>query len=284
MGGEFFRALQSRPGKCLPEPDARFYAAEVIAALEYLHLMGFIYRDLKPENILLHESGHLLLSDFDLSKQSDFGALPGVKQFTANGAPLIDTKSCMADFRTNSFVGTEEYIAPEVIKGVGHSGAIDFWTCGILIYEMLYGFTPFKGSTRHATFINVLRNDVLFPEMPHVSSMGKNAVKKLLIKDEHKRLGSQSGASEVKQHKWFAPINWGLLRHTKPPIVPAASNGVDTVNFRAIRDSLSVDFDSQIKAVAGSRAAGQRESNSDAVEPNPFGDFNSLTLHHVGDD
>lgn len=120
MGGEFFRALQSRPGKCLPEESARFYAAEVISALEYLHLMGFIYRDLKPESkplillslscvvsysccpdILLHESGHIQLSDFDLSKQSDNAQPAIVRHFTANGLPLIDTKSCAGDFRTN---------------------------------------------------------------------------------------------------------------------------------------------------------------------------------------
>ena len=144
MGGEFFRALQTRPGKCIAEEDARFYAAEVTLALEYLHLMGFIYRDLKPENILLHQSGHIMLSDFDLSKQSDPGGKPTMVQAVPTGRSrgdstgfALDTKSCIADFRTNSFVGTEEYIAPEVIKGCGHTSAVDWWTLGILIYEML---------------------------------------------------------------------------------------------------------------------------------------------------
>ncbi|KFY12505.1 hypothetical protein V491_06768, partial [Pseudogymnoascus sp. VKM F-3775] len=167
-GGEFFRALQTRPGKCIPEDDARFYAAEVTAALEYLHLMGFIYRDLKPENILLHQSGHIMLSDFDLSKQSDPGGKPtmiiGRNGTNTNSLPTIDTKSCIANFRTNSFVGTEEYIAPEVIKGCGHTSAVDWWTLGILVYEMLYGTTPFKGKNRNATFANILRDDVPFPE------------------------------------------------------------------------------------------------------------------------
>ncbi|KAK8087054.1 serine/threonine protein kinase- AGC family [Apiospora phragmitis] len=167
-GGEFFRALQTRPGKCIPEDDARFYAAEVTAALEYLHLMGFIYRDLKPENILLHQSGHIMLSDFDLSKQSGPGGKPtmimGKNGASTSSLPTIDTKSCIADFRTNSFVGTEEYIAPEVIKGSGHTSAVDWWTLGILIYEMLYGTTPFKGKNRNATFANILREDIPFPE------------------------------------------------------------------------------------------------------------------------
>ena len=90
MGGEFFRALQSRPGRCLSELDARFYAAEVIAALEYLHLMGYVYRDLKPENILLHHSGHLMLSDFDLSKQgNEPGGAPPTVKTGSNGVSLI---------------------------------------------------------------------------------------------------------------------------------------------------------------------------------------------------
>lgn len=89
--------------------------------------------------------------------------------------PTIDTKSCIANFRTNSFVGTEEYIAPEVIKGCGHTSAVDWWTLGILIYEMLYGTTPFKGKNRNATFANILRDEVPFAEgngSPNISKSG----------------------------------------------------------------------------------------------------------------
>jgi protein-serine/threonine kinase len=109
-----------------------------------------------------------MLSDFDLSKQSDSGGRPGIlfanRNGTSHSMPAIDTKSCIANFRTNSFVGTEEYIAPEVIKGCGHTSAVDWWTLGILIYEMLFGTTPFKGKNRNATFANILRDDVPFPE------------------------------------------------------------------------------------------------------------------------
>lgn len=290
MGGEFFRALQTRPGKCLPEEDAKFYAAEVIAALEYLHLMGFIYRDLKPENILLHQSGHVMLSDFDLSaRATQRGGAPAmIRQATPNSAPLVDTRSCIADLRTNSFVGTEEYIAPEVIKGCGHTSAVDWWTLGILIYEMIFATTPFKGSTRNETFSNVLRNEVQFPDSIPISSFGKSLIRKLLIKDELKRMGSQSGASEVKQHKWFSNISWGLLRNSTPPIVPAYSNGVDAVNFRNVRESRSLNLDDQgndtrakpavIKAVAGQKNVGDEEG--DAVVSNPFSGFSSVTLKH----
>lgn len=109
-----------------------------------------------------------MLSDFDLSKQSDSNGAPAMivsrSGPSSHSLPQVDTKSCIADFRTNSFVGTEEYIAPEVIKGCGHTSAVDWWTLGILIYEMLYGTTPFKGKNRNATFANILREEVSFPE------------------------------------------------------------------------------------------------------------------------
>ncbi|SPO39227.1 probable ser/thr protein kinase [Pseudozyma flocculosa] len=298
MGGEFFRALQTRPGKCLPEEDAKFYAAEVIAALEYLHLMGFIYRDLKPENILLHQSGHVMLSDFDLSARATRrgGAPAMIRQATPNSAPLVDTRSCTADLRTNSFVGTEEYIAPEVIKGCGHTSAVDWWTLGILIYEMIFATTPFKGMSRNETFSNVLRNEVPFSESTPISSFGKSLIRKLLIKDELKRMGSQSGASEVKTHKWFSNISWGLLRNSTPPIVPAFSNGLDAINFRTVRESRSLNLDGQtttksgagasggggeIRATAGKKNVGDEEG--DAVVANPFSGFSSVTLMHGED-
>lgn len=298
MGGEFFRALQTRERKCVAEADAQFYAAEVTAALEYLHLMGYIYRDLKPENILLHQSGHIMLSDFDLSKQSEQLGAPTIQSST--NVPQLDTKSCIANFRTNSFVGTEEYIAPEVIRGNGHTSAVDWWTLGILIYEMLFGMTPFKGKNRNLTFSNVLKQEVNFPSgsgYQSISSSCKNLIRKLLIKDEHKRMGSKAGASDIKNHPFFKNTQWALLRNQTPPLVPVPSRGADAVNFRTMKDSSSVDFvtdkkqdksissvlsvntdRSSTNSVAGPRSYG-REGDYD-----PFQNFNSVTLHHVGAD
>ncbi|KAJ6102509.1 hypothetical protein N7486_004936 [Penicillium sp. IBT 16267x] len=292
-GGEFFRTLQTRPGKCISEDAARFYAAEVTAALEYLHLMGFIYRDLKPENILLHQSGHIMLSDFDLSKQSGPGGaptmIPGRSGGTSSAAlPTIDTKSCIADFRTNSFVGTEEYIAPEVIKGCGHTSAVDWWTLGILIYEMLYGTTPFKGKNRNATFASILRDDVPFPEhsgSPPISNLCKSLIRKLLIKDETKRLGARAGASDVKTHPFFRTTQWALIRHMKPPMIPHQGRaGTDTINFRNVKESASVDIggtqdSSKMKGVP--MDSGLATPNGELNDP--FEEFNSVTLHHEGD-
>ncbi|KAI1480633.1 hypothetical protein K445DRAFT_75564 [Daldinia sp. EC12] len=287
-GGEFFRALQTRPGKCIPEDDARFYAAEVTAALEYLHLMGFIYRDLKPENILLHQSGHIMLSDFDLSKQSDPGGKPtmimGKNGASTSSLPTIDTKSCIANFRTNSFVGTEEYIAPEVIKGSGHTSAVDWWTLGILIYEMLYGTTPFKGKNRNATFANILREEIPFPEhsgAPQISNLCKSLIRKLLIKDETRRLGARAGASDIKAHPFFRTTQWALIRHMKPPIIPHAGRGVDTVNFRNVKESESVDITGSRQMKGVPLDSGLATPGNEAADP--FEEFNSVTLHHDGD-
>ena len=99
--------------------------------------------------------------------------IPGRSGNSTTSLPTIDTKSCIADFRTNSFVGTEEYIAPEVIKGCGHTSAVDWWTLGILIDEMLYGTTPFKGKNRNATFGNILRDEVQFPEHTGAQQISK---------------------------------------------------------------------------------------------------------------
>ncbi|KAF9057744.1 kinase-like domain-containing protein [Panaeolus papilionaceus] len=276
MGGEFFRALQTRPGKCLPEDGSRFYAAEVVAALEYLHLMGFIYRDLKPENILLHQSGHIMLSDFDLAKQSnDPNGMPTMVHSEHNGIPLVDTMTCTANFRTNSFVGTEEYIAPEVIAAQGHTAAVDWWTLGILIYEMIYATTPFKGQERNDTFYNIRNEPVRFRDSPKVSSAGKDCICRLLEKSDRQRLGSKSGASEVKQHKWFSKINWGLLRNTRPPIVPTSSNGLDAVNFRHLKESNSLHLEEQ------NMDGGVYEKSEGGEDL--FGAFSSVTLHYDGD-
>ncbi|RYP23279.1 hypothetical protein DL765_001188 [Monosporascus sp. GIB2] len=293
-GGEFFRALQTRPGKCISEDDARFYAAEVTAALEYLHLMGFIYRDLKPENILLHQSGHIMLSDFDLSKQSDPGGKPtmimGKNGASTASLPTIDTKSCIANFRTNSFVGTEEYIAPEVIKGSGHTSAVDWWTLGILIYEMLYGTTPFKGKNRNATFANILREEIPFPEhsgAPQISNLCKSLIRKLLIKDETRRLGARAGASDIKGHPFFRTTQWALIRHMKPPIIPNQGQGVDTINFRNVKESESVDITGS-KPITFPKGvpldSGLATPGTDSPAVDPFEEFNSVTLHHDGDD
>lgn len=169
--------------------------------------------------------------------------------------------------RTNSFVGTEEYIAPEVIKGQGHSSAVDWWTVGILLFEMVYGRSPFKGNNRRETFRNVLENDVAFPDDPHVSSAGRALIRKLLNKDEKKRLGSTHGAADLKRDPWFAGVKWALLRNEKPPIIPKLSHLLDTSNFRTIQDDMSVKI-----------AVDRGIHEFDLKDDDPFRDFESVSL------
>jgi len=276
MGGEFFRALQTRSSKCIPEQDAKFYASEVVAALEYLHLMGFIYRDLKPENILLHQSGHIMLSDFDLSKQTESIKNPSMSFNNNKNYQTLDTKVCIDGFRTNSFVGTEEYIAPEVIRGKGHTVAVDWWTLGILIFEMLFGTTPFKGSNRNQTFSNILKSDVIFPDTQQISSNCKNLIKKLLIKDENKRLGSKLGASDIKNHVFFKNLQWALLRNQKPPMIPVLSkNGTDFHKPNKTNKQSSID-------ISNEQILSESSNDESNTTDDPFGDFNSMTLIHDG--
>ncbi|GFR40580.1 hypothetical protein Agub_g1160 [Astrephomene gubernaculifera] len=247
-GGELYGLLNSQPKKRLKEEHVRFYAAEVLLALQYLHLLGYVYRDLKPENILLHQSGHVLLTDFDLSyskgvttprvervgppaagggagghpPKSPRKASSGKASLSSGVALSGETYLLLAEpvARANSFVGTEEYLAPEVINAGGHGPAVDWWSLGILIYELLYGTTPFRGARRDETFENIVNAPLRFPAKPAVSEEVRDLIEKLLVKDVSRRLGSRTGANEIKAHPWFKSINWALLRNEAPPYVP----------------------------------------------------------------
>ncbi|KAF6171059.1 hypothetical protein GIB67_014639 [Kingdonia uniflora] len=230
-GGELFMLLDNQPMKVLKEEAVRFYAAEVIVALEYLHCQGIIYRDLKPENVLLQGNGHVLLTDFDLScltsckPQLLLPDIPDKKKHHKHQAPPIFMAEPMR--ASNSFVGTEEYIAPEIITGSGHTSAVDWWALGILLYEMLYGYTPFRGKTRQKTFANILHKDLKFPACTPVSLHIRTLMYRLLHRDPKNRLGSHEGANEIKQHPFFRGINWALVRCVNPPQLDVPISGND---------------------------------------------------------
>lgn len=151
-GGHLFNIIQIHGH--LTESQVRFYAAEVLLALDALHQQSIIYRDLKPENILLDELGHIKLTDFNLSKI------------------ILESDKC------NSFAGTAEYLAPEVVQRENYTNLIDFWTLGILIYEMLAGISPFKGSNRSQIFEKILNNEVVYK--PWFSNEAKVLIGQLL--------------------------------------------------------------------------------------------------------
>ncbi|KAL8200123.1 hypothetical protein R6Q57_011462 [Mikania cordata] len=218
-GGELFALLDKQPLKFFKEESARFYAAEVVIGLEYLHCLGIIYRDLKPENILLETDGHVVLSDFDLSFRTQCKPQvikhPKPKRKSKSQPP--PTFVAEPSTQSNSFVGTEEYIAPEIITGAGHTSAIDWWAVGILLYEMLYGRTPFRGKNRQKTFANILHKDLTFPSSIPVSLSARQLIHALLNRDPDMRLGSNGGASAIKEHAFFRGINWPLIRCMSPP-------------------------------------------------------------------
>ncbi|CBI30972.3 unnamed protein product, partial [Vitis vinifera] len=198
-GGDLHSLKHKQPQKRFSLSSARFYAAEVLVALEYLHMLGIIYRDLKPENVLVRSDGHIMLSDFDLSLCSN--AIPA---------------SC-------SFVGTHEYVSPEVASGRSHGNGVDWWALGIFIYEMVYGATPFAGATNEATLRNIVKKPLSFPtETPaSVSEMhARDLMSGLLVKDPASRLGSKRGAADVKTHPFFKGLNFALVRSLTPPEIP----------------------------------------------------------------
>ncbi|XP_061366864.1 serine/threonine-protein kinase AGC1-7-like [Gastrolobium bilobum] len=254
-----------QPNKHFTEEAARFYCAEILLALEYLHMLGIVYRDLKPENVLVRDEGHIMLSDFDLSLRcsvsptlvksssahvssngsvgilDDEHAVPGCMQpssFFPRILPSKKNRKSKSDFglmvggrlpelmaeptnvRSMSFVGTHEYLAPEIIRGEGHGSAVDWWTFGIFLYELLHGTTPFKGAGNRATLFNVVGQPLRFPETPHVSPVARDLIKGLLVKEPHKRFAHRRGATEIKQHPFFEGVNWALIRSSTPPIIP----------------------------------------------------------------
>ncbi|CAK8536031.1 unnamed protein product [Lathyrus sativus] len=225
----------------------RFYIAEILCALDHLHAMGIAYRDLKPENVLIQQSGHVTLTDFDLSRQlshktvkiktlisiEDNRIRESRRKFRkwrvplteANGkiarvSPVVRRELSFSDGeRSNSFVGTTEYVAPEVIRGDGHEFAVDWWALGVLTYEMMYGKTPFKGKNKKETFRNVLFKS---PEFVGRKTALTDLIERLLEKDPMKRLGYVGGASEIKQHEFFRGVKWEMLTEVvRPPFIPA---------------------------------------------------------------
>ncbi|CAA6654841.1 unnamed protein product [Spirodela intermedia] len=241
-GGELFILLERQPLKVLREDAVRFYAAEVVVTLEYLHCQGIIYRDLKPENILIQSDGHISLTDFDLSCLTSCKPellIPNIpdktKQKKRKYIPPIFIAEPMR--ASNSFVGTEEYIAPEIITGSGHTSAVDWWALGILIYEMLYGFTPFRGKTRQKTFANILHRDLKFPAS--TSTVYESA----LHRDPANRLGSHEGANDIKQHPFFHGVHWALIRSTRPPQLDVPPFGIPEAEEYKLADPKLADVE-----------------------------------------
>ncbi|KAH0788551.1 AGC family protein kinase [Histomonas meleagridis] len=207
-GGELFRLLQDEYKFC--EKRAKLYAAEILLGLSYLHEHGIIYRDLKPENILVDEDGHLKITDFGFSKLN------------------IKTEGQT----TTTFCGTPEYLAPEVFKHQPYTRAVDWWSFGVMLFEMLTGCQPFYSDN-----VEKMIRSIMFDSIEYPVNMSPEAVdlcKKLLQKDPKKRLGSGPlDAEEIKRHSFFAGINWTNVMNKKtcPKYIPTIKSETDTSNF-----------------------------------------------------
>jgi len=203
-GGDLFTRLAKEI--MFTEEDVKFYLAELALALDHLHSLGIIYRDLKPENILLDADGHISLTDFGLSKQ-----------------PLDDEKAY-------SFCGTVEYMAPEVVNRKGHSYVADWWSFGVLMYEMLTGSLPFQGTNRKETMVQILKAKLGMPQF--LSPEAQSLLRALFKRNPSNRLGS-GGVEEIKQHCFFQTIDWPALykKEVIPPFKPAVSRADDAFYF-----------------------------------------------------
>ncbi|KAF3160334.1 hypothetical protein TWF106_002733 [Orbilia oligospora] len=257
-GGELFHHLQ-REGR-FDINRSRFYTAELLCALECLHGFNVIYRDLKPENILLDYTGHIALCDFGLCK--------------------LNMKE---DDKTNTFCGTPEYIAPELLLSQGYTKTVDWWTLGVLLYEMLTGLPPFYDENTNEMYRKILTDPLLFHGPEIVPQDARDLLEKLLNRDPTKRLGA-NGAAEIKNHKFFDSIDWKRLVQKKiqPTFKPAVENALDTTNFspeftgEAPADSV-IEGDARLSesdqiqfegwSYHGSRLQGTGEGNMSVKDP-----------------
>ncbi|XP_062456560.1 ribosomal protein S6 kinase alpha-3 isoform X1 [Rhea pennata] len=204
-GGDLFTRLSKEV--MFTEDDVKFYLAELALALDHLHSLGIIYRDLKPENILLDEEGHIKLTDFGLSKES------------------IDHEK-----KAYSFCGTVEYMAPEVVNRRGHTQSADWWSFGVLMFEMLTGTLPFQGKDRKETMTMILKAKLGMPQF--LSPEAQSLLRMLFKRNPANRLGPD-GVEEIKRHPFFSKIDWNKLyrREIHPPFKPATGRPEDTFYF-----------------------------------------------------
>ena len=197
-GGELFYHLKNDGH--FTENRAKFYAAQIATVLLHIHSLGIIYRDLKPENILLDHLGNIVITDFGLSKQ------------------LADGE------QTSTFCGTPDYLAPEVLEGEGHGAPVDWWSLGILIYEMIVGMPPFYDDNLSVMYDNIRHKQPQFPR--NMSFECKSIIMGLLEKDQNERLGGE----DVLKSEWFADIDFEKLKRKEyqPPWVPPVKNKLET--------------------------------------------------------
>jgi len=208
----------------LPNETARFHAAQIVMAVQCLHGESVVFRDLQPENIMLDHTGYVKLVDFGNAKRMDFDD-PTARAWTLCGRP--------------------EYLAPEMVKSLGHGKEVDWWALGVILHEMLAGYPPFYHADSFAIYKLILQEKITAEGLPnHFETFAKDLIKKLMTRDKTKRIGSsKNGAEDIKKHKWYRGLNWAALynRAMAPPVpvsesgeagfVPKLDEGNFAVNF-----------------------------------------------------
>ncbi|CAN6268333.1 unnamed protein product [Urochloa humidicola] len=339
-GGDLNSLRRRQTEKMFSDSVIRFYAAELVLALEYLHSIGVVYRDLKPENVLIQDSGHIMLVDLDLStrlpappqepdtpaastpKPAPPVAAPspsrgkpkrpagaalcfpfrtGAAAARPAAAPAADSPSPPSTSRTassssssstattasssagartpaksNSFVGTEDYVAPEIIAGRGHDFAVDWWGLGVVLYEMLYGRTPFRGQNRKETFYRVLAKQ---PELVGEQTPLRDLIARLLEKDPDKRIGARG----VKAHPFFRGVDWERILHVaRPPFIPNPpqdEDGDEALDVeKVVREVFASNDTEAAKAGEGEKSSpdgdgGRGGAGEGRRDPSKDGDF-----------
>ena len=211
QGGELFTLLRTR--NTFPIEQAKFYIAHIITIFEYLHSKNIIYRDLKPENILINKNGYLKLTDFGFAKYLD-------------------------NDKTYTLCGTPEYLAPEIILNKGHGKAVDWWTMGILLYEMLVGIDPFSDDDPMKTYQKIIKGKINYPK--EIDKNAKSLIKHLLTGDISKRYGClKNGVKDILNHRLFNGFDWKNFVFLKmpAPYIPPVKSDDDTSNFENYPDS-----------------------------------------------
>ena len=229
-GGDLMNLLIEKD--ILTEKEAKFYISELILAIESIHNLDCIHRDIKPDNILIDKNGHIKLSDFGLAKISDKlyeKEDEKYKNFLKNKSNDKNTK--MTHNKNFSCVGTAYYVAPEVLKKSGYDKDIDWWSVGIILYEMLVGYAPFCSKETTEVCYKVLnwKNYLKIPKKIKLSEEVKDLIFKM-IKNSDDRLG-KNGAEEIKKHPFFKDVDWDNIRNSKAPFIPELKNEYDTKYF-----------------------------------------------------
>ncbi|KAL6643878.1 hypothetical protein ACP70R_018644 [Stipagrostis hirtigluma subsp. patula] len=237
-GGDLYSLLRNLG--CLDEDMARTYIAELVLALEYLHSMNVIHRDLKPDNLLISRHGHIKLTDFGLSKvglinSTDDLSGPDVSSvLVGDHQPAADAEQRAQkreQRQRQTAVGTPDYLAPEILLGMTHGPTADWWSVGVILFELLVGIPPFNAEHPQIIFDNIMNREIPWPHVPEeLSFEAYDLINKLLIENPVQRLGA-TGAGEVKAHPFFKGINWDMLARQKVAFVPSTDDEYDTSYF-----------------------------------------------------